>query len=39
MPGTYFGIEGYIRLSTAAPLSQLKMAMGRMDGFVAGLKQ
>ena len=37
MPGTDFGIEGYVRISTATPLSQLKMAMGRMDGFVAGL--
>ena len=37
MPGTYFGIEGYVRISISAPLSQLKMAMGRMDDFVAGL--
>ena len=38
MPSTYYGLEGYIRISTAAPLSQLKMAMVRMEGFVAGLK-
>ena len=38
MPSVCFGLEGYVRISTAAPLSQLKMAMGRMEGFVAGLK-
>lgn len=39
MPGTCFGVDGYIRISIAAPLSQLKMAMGRMAGFVGRLKQ
>ena len=38
MPGTCYGIEGYVRISTAAMLSQLKMGMGRMETFVAGLK-
>ena len=39
MPGTYYGLDGYVRISIAVPLSRLKMAMGRMDAFVAGLKR
>ena len=38
MPGTFYGLEGYVRISIAAMLSQLKMGMGRMETFVAGLK-
>ena len=38
MPGTCFGIEGYVRISIAATLSHLKMAMGRMARFVTGLR-
>ena len=38
MPGTCFGIEGFVRISIAATLSQLKMGMGRMESFIAGLK-
>ncbi len=38
MPGTCFGLEGYVRISIAAMLSRLKMGMSRMEGFVAGLK-
>lgn len=38
MPGTCFGIEGFVRISIAATLSQLKMGMSRMESFVAGLK-
>ncbi len=36
-PGTFFGIEGFIRISIAAMLPQLKMGMSRMERFVAGL--
>ena len=38
MPGTCFGIEGFVRISIAATLSHLKMGMNRMESFVAGLK-
>ena len=38
MPGTCFGTEGFVRISIAATLSQLKMGMSRMESFVAGLK-
>ena len=37
LPSTFFGIEGFVRLSTAAPLSQLKMGMGRLESFMRRL--
>jgi aspartate/methionine/tyrosine aminotransferase len=37
LPSSFFGIEGFVRLSTAAPLSQLKMGMGRLERFMQHL--
>lgn len=37
LPSSFFGIEGFVRLSTAAPLSQLKMGMGRLERFMQRL--
>jgi aminotransferase len=37
LPSSFFGIEGFVRLSTASPLAQLKMGMGRLERFMQHL--
>ena len=39
LPSAIFGVEGFIRISTAAALPELKKGMSRMDSFIQGLKE
>ncbi len=38
LPGVFFGAEGFIRISAAAALPELKKGMSRMETFIQGLK-
>ena len=39
VPGIAFGADDYIRISYATSLANIEKGLGRMDGFVRGLKK
>ncbi len=39
LPSSFFGVEGFIRISIAAALPELKKGMSRMESFIQGLKE
>ena len=38
LPGSLYGVEGYIRISYSAPMGVIRAGMSRFEEFIKGLK-